>query len=607
MFALDPSRRLTALIVTGAVLAGACGATSEGGGTTAEPTEPSTPVSDATTAADSTPGPAYDIDEVLARDPMLTLNVTPPMPAGADLPLPPGMADFDALFTAEGQGEWAAARAELDVFRVHAWQVRHFLSDEQLQVMFRYLDDHGIPLMFETEPLQPPDPDACAHTESFEGPYDLEMARRIHDLGGTIAVVAIEEPYHFAHKLEGPGACNYTVERVVDEVIDYMREMRTIFPDVPVGTIEPIWSSPATTPGDMEIWLDTFEDRAGESFAFLHIDPDWYFEPWPEIAVGIEAVADARGVPFGVLYNGGNETSSERWMQFLMENVVTLERDHGSTPQHVSFQSWVDQPERALPDDDPAALTSALVRYRGSRTVIEGSIDDARALTVSIIDDEGAPVEHAPITATLASQSGALSTISMTGTVPDGVTDAIVLVRTNVEDSTPGTAQVRIAEIGYRDGDDPSDKIPNGDFAQGLSGWAAYGEPMGRVSLGAGGDRDWIAIEAESDQIVYIDGPTIPVVAGSQYEVRATVGIPPESVGTTTIAIEFVGAGRTNLFLAPGPLEALDATTSARGIATFDLGGLDPGTYRVAVAYPGDLDNWPAAFETTIDVPEFSQ
>ncbi|MEZ5247001.1 MAG: hypothetical protein R2707_18065 [Acidimicrobiales bacterium] len=598
-----PSRSLAAVIVAGAVLAGACGSSAESTDPIAVPTTTSAPAPGATTAPDPPPAPAYDIDEVLARDPMVTLNVTPPMPAGANLPLPPGMADFDDLFTEAGQARWAEARARVDVFRVHAWQVRHFLSDEQLRVMIGYLDDHGIPLMFETEPLQPPDPAECAHTESFEGPYDLEMAQRIHDLGGTIAVVAIEEPYHFAHKLQGPDACNYTVERIVDEVIDYMRQMRAIFPDVPVGTIEPIWASPTTTPEDMEIWLDTYEERAGESFAFLHIDPNWYYESWPEIAVGIEAVADARGVPFGVLYNGGTETSSRRWMDFLMENVATLERDHGSTPQHISFQSWVDQPELALPDDDPAALTSAIVRYDGSRTVIEGSADDAGNITVTLTADDGAPVEAAPVTATLRSQAGALSTISVTGTVPAGVTEAIVLVRTNVEDTTPGSAQLRIAEIGYTDGDDPTDRIANGDFVEGLTGWAAYGEPMGRVSLGNGDGRNWITIDAEPDEIVFIDGPTIPVIAGSAYELRATVGIPPDSVGTTTISLEFVGGGRANLFLAPGPLEAIDTTTSPRGVATFDLGALDPGPYRIEVDYAGDLDNWPATFETTIEVP----
>lgn len=108
------------------------------------------------------------------------------------------------------------------------------------------------------------------------------MAARLKDLGGQIDVIAVEEPYSFGHLLDTADACQYSVERVVLEVVQHVENLRELFGDIPVGTIEPIWASPATEPRDMEIWLDTFETIAGEPFAFLHIDPNWYRPDWAD-------------------------------------------------------------------------------------------------------------------------------------------------------------------------------------------------------------------------------------------------------------------------------------------------------------------------------------
>jgi hypothetical protein len=87
---------------------------------------------------------------LLRSDELAILSVLPPFPERGDTPFPVGMADFDLVFSPDG--DWEEARQHVDIYRLHAWQVRNVLTDEQLRTMFAYLDGHGIPLMLETEP-----------------------------------------------------------------------------------------------------------------------------------------------------------------------------------------------------------------------------------------------------------------------------------------------------------------------------------------------------------------------------------------------------------------------------------------------------------------------
>jgi hypothetical protein len=544
----------------------------------------------------------------LGKDPLILFGAVPPMPPGADLPLPQGSADYFELFTPDA--DWSEAAARVDVFKLHAWQVRHFLDDEQLRLILGWLDDHDIPLMFETEPLQPPDPAECDHTESFEGPYDLEMARRIKSLGGSIAVVAIEEPYAFAHKLEGAVACRYTVERIVDEVIAYIDEMRSIFPGVPVGSIEPIWQSPPTTAADMVVWLETFEERSGEPFAFLHIDPDWGRPDWTQAALDIEQVADDHGVPFGVLYNGGLETEGRAWLQATMDHIAEFEEVAGGTPQHIAFQSWVDQPDRVLPDDDLGAFTSILHRYFGEVTEVQASFepgqDEPGHIVGRLVDGQGQAIAGEPITVGIRPLSGDVQLHTVGGTVPSSARTAVIAVRVNVEEATPGEANVQLAGVAYEEETDGANLVSNPDFGSGLRDWGVYGEDLGevRVATDAHGDPQ-LVMSATSSQQIWIDTVPFEVTPGASYEFRASIGVPEESIGTATVSVAFLGEGEVGrATIRFEPVLALEPpiTTDEMGVVRVPTEGLSPGRYEVFVQYAGSLERWPSSGTVVLEV-----
>ncbi len=597
--------RCSALIAF-SVLVAACGGGGDGGVSDAERSPrspvsvttsapPKAPVSTVTTETEKAPpttaAPTIDAAALLAKDPLVIFNAFPPKPADVTYDLPPGQRDWDELWRSDT--EWATALSHVDVYRLHAFQIRQYLSDEQLTTLFAFLREHGIALMFETEPLAPPDLTQCAQTESFEGIYDIEMAQRIKELGGKIDMVAVEEPYHFGHLLDTPEACQYSVERVVDEVRDHVAAIREIFGDIPVGSIEPIWISPSTTPADMAVWLDTYAERAGEPFAFLHVDPDWTRPDWADVAIGIETVADERGVPFGILYNGGIQADGAAWMQAMAENAAELETAHGGTPQHVSIQSWVDWPDHDLPESDPTALTSGIVRYFASRVALETD-SNGDGVTATLTDESGVPVVGATLAVSVAPTGRGVSSQTVTGTVPEGAVRAVALVRANAEEATVGEVDATVLEITYSE-DGGSNLVPNGDFSAGSNGWYSHGDPAGSAEFVSGDFGAGVELRATTQQNIFVDGTAFDVTPGSPFEFSATYEIREESAETVVVSIEFLDIERRNIFahLTAGSAGEVTTDTDGRANVPADMIGATPA--NVTLHYAGDLDHWPAA------------
>jgi hypothetical protein len=102
-----------------------------------------------TTAPDAGPPPLPPLDE----GQLLFFGAMPPKPDWVDYELPLGSVDYFDLFAPDAP--WAEALQNIDAFRLHAFQMRHFLTDDGLRLILDRLDEHQIPLLFETEPLLP--------------------------------------------------------------------------------------------------------------------------------------------------------------------------------------------------------------------------------------------------------------------------------------------------------------------------------------------------------------------------------------------------------------------------------------------------------------------
>ena len=226
---------------------------------------------------------------------LMVFGAVPPQPSWevGNIYFPDGSTDYWNLFTESAA--WEEARSNIGAFKIHSWMARVFFSDEQI-----------ITLTATSTPRHPTHGRGRA-----THPADHLSAHRV--LRGSVrargrsahqSTRGPSAPWSSSSRIpsvknDGPGSCQYPLERVIDEVVAWVEDMREIFPGVPVGSIEGVWQSPATTPEDMATWLDAYEAAMGEPFAFLHMDVDWRRSDWTDIVRGIEEVADARGCPSG--------------------------------------------------------------------------------------------------------------------------------------------------------------------------------------------------------------------------------------------------------------------------------------------------------------------
>src|SRR3989304_10093845 len=86
-----------------------------------------------------------------------------------------------------------------------------------------------------------------------------------------------------------------------------------------------------------------------------------------------------------------------------MQRAYPYETGHGGRPDHVVLQSWMDHPDRVLPESDPTTFTGLIDRYLGTRTLIRldqvATSEDGRlSLEGALLGSEGAPAPGAPIT-----------------------------------------------------------------------------------------------------------------------------------------------------------------------------------------------------------------
>jgi hypothetical protein len=339
--------RLGAILLVAAIVAGC-----------ATEASPSAAASSPLPTAQATTASAAPTPPDLSARPLLWFAPLPPMPTGPGRPYI-GSEDFMDLFAAGAA--WDLASERIGVFKLYGEWVAYHATDAQLRTAVEEIARRGLALAVEMGPLDPP-PTCGEGVESFAGIDEGRLiTSRIRRAGGTLQVIALDEPYYFAHLYGGPNACHWPVEQIAEAVAGFTEAMREDWPGLIVGDTEPM---PApVSPDGLAGWLDAYAAAAGEPLAFLHLDVDWSRPDWPELGLAVEAAGRERDVPIGMIYNGGAATSDAQWLALAGRRVLAYETDAGGQPDHVLFQSWMDKPDRALPETDPASFTGFVNRY----------------------------------------------------------------------------------------------------------------------------------------------------------------------------------------------------------------------------------------------------
>jgi hypothetical protein len=295
----------------------------------------------------------------LDQTPLYWFAPLPPMPTGEGRPFI-GSEDFMALF--EPDAPWQVAASHLSVFKLYGEWVAYHASAAQLEQVVQDIRRRGFALAVEVGPLNATS--ECGQgIEGFAGHDEGRLiADRIIAAGGTIDVIALDEPLYFAHFYDGSNACNYSIAQIAAEVDEYIQLMRSFFPNVIVGDTEPL--PQPVDPQDYAEWLLTFREVNGYDLAFLHMDIDWSRTNWPVMVKQIEDFGQDENIPVGIIYNGNwGDPSDEVWLSISGERVKDYELGKDGAPAHVVFQSWNDHPDFVLPESGDFTYTNFITQY----------------------------------------------------------------------------------------------------------------------------------------------------------------------------------------------------------------------------------------------------
>ncbi|MGJ4927600.1 hypothetical protein ACQR1I_20325 [Bradyrhizobium sp. HKCCYLS2038] len=275
-----------------------------------------------------------------------------------DRPAGKGVPDYFDLFS--DSAPWQSVASKISVFQIYLDLLRRG-SDDEIRSLISYLRSKGISLSIEMPVLADT---AWCEPGTKRKRWMVPLIARLKRLGGDLNYIAMVGPLVDGHVYKKKFYCNRPVEDVAADAAATITEIRKFYPNVIVGDIEPLAKHPEYPNwGELPVWLEAFKRQAGVPISFIHLDVRWALN-WKEPL--LDLVRDARrfGVRVGVIYHGDPlASSSEAVAAGLAKHEAEVEIELGVRPDEVIFQSWLNYPEYALPEDNPSSMTGIVRSY----------------------------------------------------------------------------------------------------------------------------------------------------------------------------------------------------------------------------------------------------
>lgn len=507
-----------------------------------------------------------------------------------------GAYDFFDLFNAEAP--WARSSEAVRVMLLYPTWLSGTASRTQLQRVFEDLKRRRIAIAFEAGPLTERGSCNAATLEGFSGAAPARtIAQNIRSAGGVLYSMSLEHGFDAATYYDA--ACRMTPTEIAQDVSNTIAAVRQVFPDVVVGSIE----TANLDVNDVAAWLEAYRQVTGEELGYFHLDVNFHMPDWAERAKAIEDAVQSRGIDFGIYYLGNpDDTTDEEWLAHAEERFVDFEVIHAGHPDQPMFQSWDAHPSALLPEEQPGTFTHLITRYMRPRPALtlELSPQTASGLLTTV---DGSPLADAPIEISMTpiSGEGTFADYTLSGVVPDGVTHADVGLRINTECDCAGPAQLVFASADYLEDGRAGNRVPNGDFSDGLQGWGSWGAGSSQLGQGENGLGRALLIEATTRQDVGLNSDSFEVTPGKGFSLTLRARVDPLTNGSGYFDIVFLSdtgeAGRITIPIQVASMVLGSTSTGDDGSYAFELRGLPAGTLMVRAWFDGNDNVWPATAE----------
>ncbi len=272
---------------------------------------------------------------------------------------------------------WQQAASHVAVFEIGG---RFLITAPQadLQQIFSDLQRRHIGVQIGVGPLSHAGPAAPAncgyHVEGYSNPNEpLSIAMHVKALGGDPQYFGMDEPLYFGHVFgtpDGKHGCHSSIADIAQDVANKVRAVRTVFPGMRFGDVEPLtfqpgdpWFQNDRWLSDLGNWFDAYQAAVGDKLAFLRLDM-WWTKWWQPHMPALIALLKQKGIPLQVIYNGsGQDRTDPAWIAGAIAHFKEFESGPWPRPAAAVFQYWTPIPTHALPESDPLTATGLIDRY----------------------------------------------------------------------------------------------------------------------------------------------------------------------------------------------------------------------------------------------------
>ena len=323
------------------------------------------------------------------------------------IPSVPDSQDLNYLFSNEDQ--WKNVLSKINVFQFYLGSLFDNLhtekhdfvqvsTNETIQKAVQVLKKYNIDIAVEGGALF--GFDDCGALEGEKAAQtELTFIKRIYDAGGSVSYLSMDDPIDRLHNSTRKmlnTICNFDLNTVIREIVDYMKAIHAERPEIKIGIIfnfpARIYNGVPAYPLfiyndiDYKIVLDGLikaVDRAGEKLYFVHADNPFdmatgiaFTDVWCSITTSdathypsqtdwikrildLEQQTESYGLAFGLIYNsqrGGGHSCDSSSDKLFYDDVMTyldLYKERGGSPQNYVIQSWYKRPYVLAPETQP--------------------------------------------------------------------------------------------------------------------------------------------------------------------------------------------------------------------------------------------------------------
>jgi hypothetical protein len=240
------------------------------------------------------------------------------------------------------------------------------VSDAELTLWFQRMQEWHLNLELEVGAIKPW---SIKGDEIFAA--QVGQWRRLEHLGGHISSIVMDGPLAMTlSNLHGPE------QYAVDEVVKFIALVREHYPGVRIGDIEPF---PGLSVEEHARWLKDLQaallQKGILGLDFYRLDVNWVVfateakAGWPDVQQ-IERICHNTKIPFSLiywasgypLYASRGLADNDTWSTLLMAQGYDYAAAGGKPDQYI-VESWIGQPTKALPENDPSSFAGSVLQF----------------------------------------------------------------------------------------------------------------------------------------------------------------------------------------------------------------------------------------------------